>query len=130
MAYTYDVTTARGQVRLLSFDTPEAQAIFSDDEIDAFLSLEDDDVYLAAANALDTKAANKAWIMGVTTLMDVQVDGAKLAAQLAARAAELRRQVYEGHGDMTGLIDWAEFAEQPFSMWERLVKQWQRTDGI
>lgn len=51
MAFTYDVTTSRGQVRLLCFDRAEASALFTDAEIDAFIDLADDDVFLAAALA-------------------------------------------------------------------------------
>ena len=54
MAFTYDSTTARGRVRLLVSDTDTATAanqIFDDDEIDAFLALENNEVYAAAAAA-------------------------------------------------------------------------------
>lgn len=39
MAYTYDVSTSRGQVRLAIGDTSEAHAVFSDAEVDRFLSM-------------------------------------------------------------------------------------------
>lgn len=51
MAFTYDVTTSRGKVRLLCRDTVEASARFADDEVDAFLSLSESDVWLGAAFA-------------------------------------------------------------------------------
>ena len=127
MAFTYDVTTPRGQCRLLAIDSDSTNQIFSDAEIDTFLLLEDQDVYLAAANALDTIASKTAYVLKVVKLMDLTVDGSKVSADLRDRATELRRQVYEGHGDMTGLIDWAEFAEQPFSTYERLWKSWLRS---
>ena len=63
MAFTYDSTTARGRVRLLVSDTDTATAanqIFDDDEIDAFLALENNEVYAAAAAACESLAANTA----------------------------------------------------------------------
>ena len=60
MAHTYDVTTDIGKVRLLIGDTdisPTTDAQFSDEEIQAFLTLADDSVYLAAALALESWAS-------------------------------------------------------------------------
>lgn len=61
MAFTYDPTTDRGRVRLLVSDTDDqtaANQVFTDAEIDAFLSLEDNEVYAAAAAAAQSMAAN------------------------------------------------------------------------
>ena len=61
MAFTFDPTTARGKVRLLISDTDDVTAanqVFTDAEIDAFLSLESNDVYAAAASACQSMAAN------------------------------------------------------------------------
>ncbi len=60
--FTYDPTTSRGRVRLLLADTDTANAnlqIFSDAEIDAFLSLEGGEVYAAAAAGAESIAASK-----------------------------------------------------------------------
>lgn len=61
MAFTYDPSTNRGRVRLLLSDTDtvtEANQIFSDAEIDAFLSLENNSVYAAAAAGCRSIAAS------------------------------------------------------------------------
>ena len=61
MAFTFDPTTSRGKVRLLISDTDdvtEANQVFTDAEIDAFLALESNDVYAAAASACQSMAAN------------------------------------------------------------------------
>jgi hypothetical protein len=61
MAFTFDPTTNRGKVRLLVSDTDDqtaANQVFTDAEIDAFLSLEDNEVYAAAAAAAQSMAAN------------------------------------------------------------------------
>jgi hypothetical protein len=61
MTFTLDPTTSRGRVRLLIGDTDTEKAanqIFSDGEIDAFLDLESQDVYAAAAAACRALAAS------------------------------------------------------------------------
>ncbi len=103
MTFTYDVSTARGKVRLMIPDRDADNAIFDDDEIDAFLSLESQDVRLATALALETIASDQALTLKVVRLLDVQTDGAKVSQALLARAAELRRQV-----EMDGSFDVAE----------------------
>ena len=60
MSFTYDPTTDRGKVRLLLGDTDTATVahqIFSDAEIDAFLSIESSEVYAAAAAGCESLAA-------------------------------------------------------------------------
>ncbi len=58
MAFTYDITTDRGKVRLLIGDTNAADYQFEDDEIDAFLTLANSSLLLAASYALESWAAS------------------------------------------------------------------------
>ncbi len=61
MAFTYAPGTSRGKVRLLVSDTDDVTAanqVFTDAEIDAFLALEDNEIYAAAAAAAESMAAN------------------------------------------------------------------------
>lgn len=61
MPFTLDSTTDRGKVRLLIGDTDtasELNQIFTDAEIDAFLDLENSEVYPAAAAACQAIAAS------------------------------------------------------------------------
>ena len=63
MPFTYDSTTSRGRIRLLVGDTDTADStkqIFTDAEIDAFLALESNEIYAAAAAACESLAANTA----------------------------------------------------------------------
>lgn len=63
MSFTYDPTTARGRVRLLLSDTDASDStkqIFTDAEIDAFLAMEGNELYAAAAAACESLAANTA----------------------------------------------------------------------
>jgi hypothetical protein len=88
----YDPTTDAGLVRLRINDRDAV--IFSDDEISAFLTVEDG-WRRAAALALETIASSEALILKVVTTLDLQTDGAKLGAELRAQAKELRRQAGE-----------------------------------
>lgn len=92
MAFTYQVDTPLGQVRLLLNDVDADTAVFDDAEIDAFLALEGQSVKRAAAQAIDTNATNEALASKVLRTQDLATDGAKLADSLRKHAAELRRQ--------------------------------------
>jgi hypothetical protein len=108
VAVAIDYTTDVGKIRLLIPDTDEENLLLDDDQITAFLSLEGS-VKLAAAQALDTIASSEAMVSKVIKTQDVSTDGAKVAAELRARAAELRRQVDEGVGDDSVGFDVVDF---------------------
>lgn len=115
MAFTYDPSTAAGKVRLLCTDVDEANAMFDDAEISAFLALESDDVRLAAATALETIASNELLVLKVQTILDVETDGAAVARELRMRAQNLREQANE-----TGEFDYAELVVDGFTARQRV----------
>jgi hypothetical protein len=94
--------TAIGQVRLLipdteqlddpSTSTVDAAYIFSDSQIQAFLSLYTNSVKRAAAQAKLVLATSETLISKVIRTDDLQTDGAKLGAELRAQAKELQDQ--------------------------------------
>lgn len=92
-------TPEQRQVRLLISDTDRANRFFSTSEIDDFLALNAQSVRRAAAQALDTMAANEAMVSKKITTQDLSTDGPAVAAALRAQAAELRRQADQGEGD-------------------------------
>lgn len=108
-----DYTTDLGKVRLLIPDTDESNQLFSDAQITAFLTMEGGIVKKAAAAALETIASNEAMVSKVIRAQDLSTDGAKVAAELRARAAELRRQVDEDDPDAGG-FDVVDFID-PFT---------------
>lgn len=110
MVATYDVSTAAGKVRLKIGDTNTANALFEDDEIAAFLSMEGDDIRLASAAALDAIAANQVMVLKVLRLMDLQTDGAAVARELRQQAAALRKEA-----DLDAVFDWAEMTVDEFA---------------
>lgn len=111
----YDPTSTIGQVRLLINDVADAPT-FTDTEITAFLGLVvGGSVLRAAALALDTIATNEALVSKVIRTQDLATDGAKLSAELRARAAALRTQADDL--DDAGLgLEVVDF--DPFAGWE------------
>jgi hypothetical protein len=97
-----DYATAIGQVRLLIPDTEQlddpatstvdAEYIFDDHQIQAFLSLYANSVKRAAAQAKLVLATSETLISKVIRTDDLQTDGAKLGAELRAQAKELQEQ--------------------------------------
>jgi hypothetical protein len=126
VSFSYDLTTSVGQVRLLADDRTPVGAVFSDEELGQLLVFTDQRVRLAAAQALDLKAANRAWIQRITA-EGVATDGAAIAAALAARAKELRRQEAEGgEADADAGFDIAEVVTDDFSLRQVLTNRFLR----
>lgn len=90
MAWTYDPTTDRGKVRLLCTDSDTNHQIFTDDEIDAFLAIENNAVRLAAAAALERIAASQTLLLKKLVMLDLETDGPAMAKELRAIAQQLR----------------------------------------
>jgi len=118
MAFTYDVTTNRGRVRLLIADTDATSYIFEDAEIDAFLTMQGSVVFLSAAQALEVMAVNELMVLKVIKLLDLTTNGAAMAKALNDKATALRKQV-----DDEVDFDWAEMALDAFSYREIVEKE-------
>ena len=104
--YPPEFDTARGQVRALIPDVEvdadeNDEYLFSDDHLDVFLALSDDDPRLAAAKALDVLASNEVLLYRYMRTDDLQVDGSKGASVLLARAAQLRAEASNDGFDLT-----------------------------
>ena len=123
MSATYDITTAVGQVRLLIFDTNlnSPGPIFQDEEIQFFLNAESQVINYAAARALDLIARTQALINKQIKVLDLETDGATLAAELRESAKQLREDE-----ENYAAFDVAEMVQDPFSARERIYKQWLR----
>lgn len=120
MAFTYDVSTDRGKVRLLITDVQEANPLFQDAEIDAFLTL-NTSVRMAAAAALEVIAASEVLVLKKITNLDLETDGPAVARELRELAKQLRAQ------DSTlGAFDIAEQIVDPFTEREYSFNQAQR----
>ena len=98
--YPPDYATTVGQVRLLIPDTEQlldpsgtydhGEYIFSDPQIQAFLTLYSNNVKRAAAQAKLVLATSEALINKVIRTADYTTDGAKLGAELRAQAKQLQ----------------------------------------
>lgn len=123
MAFTFDVRTQTGMIRLLIPDRVGTEPLFEDEELNAFLVLEGDE-RRAAALALETLASDQALTQRAVRLLDIQTDGAKVADSLLKRAATLRAQAdsqdERASDDADVGFDVAEMAFEPFGTRERI----------
>lgn len=85
-----DYATNLGRVRLVISDVDEDNLTLSDAQLEAFLDMNGDNVRRAAADALDTIATSEALVSKVIRDHELSTDGAKLSAELRARATNLR----------------------------------------
>ena len=100
-----DYTSPVGQVRVLIPDLRkledlrdlrnEPRYLFTDDEILAFLAVNNGNVKRAAADACDAIGMDKALQLLVLKTDDKQTDGAKLLDAIVKRAKALRQQAKE-----------------------------------
>lgn len=98
--------------------------LLSDASLQSLLTLESDNVKLAAAAALDVIASSEALISKKIELLDLKTDGPAVARALREHAKALRDQVAEGLGDDPGaLFDTAEMVVDDFSARERVYAE-------
>lgn len=116
MTATYQADgSKRDQVRLLISDTDTTNPVFQDAEIEQFLALRRDNVFLAAALGLRTIAGNEAQTLKVIQLLDLNTDGASLSRELRIHATELEQQA-----GVKGQFAVAEFTLTPSARRQRL----------
>ncbi len=117
-----DYSSPVGQVRLLIPDVEEledprdlrrpAEYIFSDEQIKAYLAIEGGSVKRAAASALAAIAASEVLILKVIKTDDKVTDGAKVGAELRARAKMLRDEAAQEQANDT-TFELIDFTYQP-----------------
>ena len=90
MAYTYEPTTDRGKVRLLVGDRVTANAIFDDEEIDTFLTMQDGNVNHAAALALESAAGDPTKLGIMFRTLNFTKDTKGVVSDLLKKAERLR----------------------------------------
>jgi len=103
MAFTYDITTNRGKVRLLIGDNVLATYHFEDDEIDAFLTMASSSIYLAAAMALE------AWAATETSTLDSERIGDYQFTRGAVNKKITLAKEYRTIDSETPYLTWSEF---------------------
>lgn len=76
--------------------------IFQDNELQVFIDQEQNNVFFAAADALDVLSTNQVYLMKVRSFGDgSSEDGASVSRELRARAATLRIQGQQSSGTTT-----------------------------
>lgn len=123
MAFTYDITTLRGQVRRLINDVYSADPIFDDAEIDFFLAAEINSLKRAAALAYETIARDEVLVSKVVKTLQLSTDGAKVSAEMRQHAQMLRDQAENDIVADSAPFEIAEWALPPFGTVERIYKQ-------
>ena len=130
MAFTFDVTTDRGKVRLLIQDTDETYEFYNDAAIDAFITmagyLDGNTVFNASAIALESWASNQVMVIKVVELLDIVTDGAAVSREMRMRAAVLRADAITSSSDAGFEI--AEMSLGEFSWREQVINEAIRDD--
>lgn len=121
---SYDPTTDSGMVRLICTDTNPSEEMLSDAEITAYLALNDGNIRMAAADALDHIATNEVLVQKRIKLLDLSTDGPSEAKALHELAETQRRLAADGAEEP--VVDWAENPVDVFSWREKRLKDAQR----
>jgi hypothetical protein len=121
MSFSYDPTTQVGQVRLLCSDIDSSNPFFQDEDLNAFLTLEQGFVRYAAAQALEVMAANEVMVQKRIKLLDLETNGPAQSAELRQLAKQLRQSE-----ENMAVFAIAEQVQDPFSARERIWKQFLR----
>ena len=103
MAFTYDVTTDRGKVRLLIGDTVDSGHQFEDAEIDAFLTMANSSLLLAASYALES------WASAVSGNMKTEKIGDYSYGKDEAATKTALAKKYREEDAANPYLTWAEF---------------------
>ena len=123
MAFTYDLTTVVGKIRMLIPDRVTPGHVWEDDELTALYTLEGNDLRLGAAMALEAMASDQAMVLKVIRLLDVTTDGAKVSDALLKRAVGLRAAAAATASALLSPFDIAEVVVGDFAARERLYNE-------
>lgn len=99
--WTYDnsLSTARDKVRFLCGDYDPDNKLFDDGEVDGMLSMQNNDVYRAAAGLANSLASKYAGITSIS-VDGLSISGSDKAAQYRTLAASLLEQGSQAAGGL------------------------------
>ena len=89
MSFTYNTATNIGKVRAIVGDVTEATAVLSDEQIQVYLDLQSNDLFMSAAMALRAMAASKAIIAKMKSAGNYSEDTRSIASGLLSIAKDL-----------------------------------------
>lgn len=124
MAFSYDLSTDVGKIRVLIPDNKGDAYVFEDDELAAFYALEGNSLKRAAALALETIASNEVMVLKIIRLLDISTDGAKVSDALLKRAEKLRSQADDEETAANGGFDIAEMVVDQFGYREKTLNNY------
>lgn len=87
----------------------------------------DDEPFLGAALAAEAIASSELFVQKVIKIMDLETNGAKVAAEWRMKAKQWRELYESALGEADEAFDWAEMVYDQFSFRERIVAQGLRT---
>jgi len=106
MAFTYDVSTRRGKVRLLIADTQADEHDFEDEEVDAALSMQSNSIKKSASFLLMALANDRARLSVSYKRGSVDEDLTQIAMRLRLQAQQLYKEGEdEGSGPLIAVVN-------------------------
>ena len=84
MSYSYNPSTPSGMVRMLTYDTDQSALMFSDEEIQAMLTQQNNDVFLTAGTLLMAFASKMSRKATKKTAGKYSEDLTRVAAETSA----------------------------------------------
>jgi len=124
MAATYDIAkgTAKDKVRLLISDVGGSDGksfLMQDEEIAVYLSLREEDIRLAAAEAFRTIAGNEAQVAKRIKFLELETNGPAVASELIKLADKLEEAVDEDSD-----VEFASMAVTDFNLDPITLQTW------
>lgn len=104
--YSSDPTSNKDKLRLLLFDTDVSNAIWTDQELEVFLSMADSNFYSAAARAVRALALNKGKSAIMYRLAEtIRVDKREMPRILMQMARDFDRAAENDPGSVVEFVD-------------------------
>lgn len=89
MSFTYNTSTNIGKVRAIIGDVTSSTALLSDEQIQVFLDLKSNDIFMTAAMALRSMAASKAIVAKMKSAGNYSEDTRQITSLLLSTAKDL-----------------------------------------
>jgi hypothetical protein len=123
MTYTYIPTNNIGRMRRTIPDRVEADAIWTDEELQSFLDDCANNWRRATALALETMASDNLLVLKVIRIQNIETNTDRLMSALLARAKRLREDASDEDSLDDGAFDVAEIIVNDHQYRERIYGQ-------
>lgn len=123
MTFTYDPTNDIGRVRRTLPDKVQADAFWTDEEIQSFLEDESSNWRRATALALETMASDDLLVLKTIRVQNIETNTDRMAKILLDRAKRLRELADVATADSGDSFDYAEMVVTDHQYRERIYNQ-------